>query len=632
MSNKFKYAPGKPGFGSKGNTGEDGDQGLAIYFTDYDPASDINLINLKITNNQALWSAVPPVSLPGDRVYVTGDLFFDSDGKCYEIDAENNTFTYRFATLNMGGFFSSLGISSEDGFERYFNSNSSPKYLIDNVYTTGGVIDYSQIPFSIYGIKSYNFTRYEYSNVNVEGYNPFTVYSSGLSSLVDDHKAIAIVRDISENTFRIGNLNDNGDLRNVNITFDVSSLKQTKEVGNSFTINTPTGTVLTNYEINANSLFDSNFNTAPSSFTSVFHSSSNDVSLYWNLSDFTNGYDSDITGILYFFTTINSFTGNSYSIDASILRPLIFNNVDSSGVIKITGLNSNESYSYYMKLNKNGWSRNSDIQYVYGGALTVSPLSYVCVSGGYGGTFGAESSIGFNVDANTTWDVSLVSNPNTFMTDLFYASTDGNDGSIFINLTENASAGRYGTIRVTPSVGIAKDVSIYQEGAISTVVISATLYSDINDSNDENLEIDHIKRWGINLTGLPENTTVDISIYCRGYTANYNQTSAVYYNDTFKIVSATKGEETYNKVDSCAAGQIKTYDYAGLSMIDVSTSDAIEIVLDSYANATPGHGTYYEFIHVIYIDSILVKFNSGDPISIVNNTYQLFCDDMILWP
>jgi hypothetical protein len=141
MSEKFKYAPGKPGFGTKGDTGIDGNQGLAMYFTDFNPATQSSAINALIQNNQALWTG-PATPLPGGRVYVTGDLFIDSNGRVYEIDASSNTFTSVLGTLNMGGFFVPLGVSSSDGFQRYFNTNSGEKVIIDNVYTTSGAIDY----------------------------------------------------------------------------------------------------------------------------------------------------------------------------------------------------------------------------------------------------------------------------------------------------------------------------------------------------------------------------------------------------------------------------------------------------------------------------------------------------------
>ncbi|MBP6933235.1 MAG: hypothetical protein KBB87_07575, partial [Candidatus Methanofastidiosum sp.] len=183
MSEKFKYAPGRPGFGTKGNDGSVGSQGLAMYFTDFDPVSDTTLINSRIANDFALWSANPPVSLPGGRVYVTGDLFFDSEGKAYEINAETDTYEYKFASLNMGGFFVPLGISSDQNYARYFNSNTSPKYIIDNVYTMSGGINYSQVPSNIYGIEPKNFARIEYSNIRFGDYIPFTVYTSGQTAI-----------------------------------------------------------------------------------------------------------------------------------------------------------------------------------------------------------------------------------------------------------------------------------------------------------------------------------------------------------------------------------------------------------------------------------------------------------------
>ena len=317
MSNKFQYAPGMPGFGTKGKDGSVGAQGIAMYFTDLNPVTDINTINLKILNNQVLWSGSSSV-LPDNRVYVTGDLFFDGDGKAYEINAETDTFTYKFASLNMGGFFVPLGINSDNGFQRYFNSNNSPKYIIDNIYTELGAINYTESPTTIYGITPENFARIEYSNVQKAGslnqiFNPFTVYSAGEIAGLDDQKSMAIVRDNSNNLFRIGNIDDNGNLRNVNLIFDVSSLIQTKQPGNTFSLNTPVGSVLTNYEIAANTIFDPNFNNDPITF--VTNMGTTDASVSWVLSDFTN--DPGVTGDLYFYEDLGAYTGNTFRIDSS---------------------------------------------------------------------------------------------------------------------------------------------------------------------------------------------------------------------------------------------------------------------------------------------------------------------------
>lgn len=619
MSNNLKYAPGKPGFGSKGDKGEDGQQGLSIYFTDYDPVSDVNVINLKIENNQSLWTTSTS-SLPSGRTYMTGDLFFDNDGKCYEIDASENNFTYRFAELTMGGFFSPLGVTTRNSFERYFNSNTSPKYIIDNIYTTGGAIDYSAVPSQIYSVKGYNFARIEYSNVEIGDYNPFTVYSSGTS----DKQSIAIVRNYNTNTFRIGNLDNAGNLRDVDLIFDVSSLRQKKQAENSFTVNTPEGTILTNYEINANSLFDSNFNSNPSDFYGVYHSNLNDASIYWTLDSFTN--DSDVKGSLYFFSTETPFNGTTYPNDASSLQPLIFHNVDSSGEITISELDNRRSFSFFMKLTKNGWSRNSDTQYVYGGTFAVSPSTYQLDASG---AYTADASLTFDVDANTTWTAALQTNPSTFLINLAYAYTGDSDGSIWVETEENTGADKTGIIRVTTSSGSTTDISIWHKGPITLVKVSEESYSETD--NTGGLTIDHEQIWNINFEGLPDNTSVDISVGCYGYIENFNDSKAVQYDDVFQIISATKPEETYNKTGSTTTQDVEEeYSYAELSMDDVSTADNLQLKLDSWAYAAAGD-TGYQFTHRIQLTQILITYRTGDLIEIDDdiNILSFILDDEI---
>lgn len=365
MIDKFKYAPGMPGFGTKGSDGSLGNQGLAMYFTDLDPVGGKGALETKISNNQVLWfDSINP--LPDDRKYITGDLFFDSDGKAYEINAETDTFSSIGGNLNMGGFFIPLEIKADNGFQRFFNSNSSPKYIIDNIYTDAGTINYTESPVTIYNINPRNFARIEYSNVVLnQKYNPFTVYSGDSSAeLPSNQKSIAIVRDISLNLFRIGNLDDAGNLRNVNLIFDVSSLIHTKQPGNTFTGKTPPGSILTNYEIAANILFDPEFNSNPGIF-SANRIDNYTIKLVWYLSEFMNSYPKDptIKGDLYFFENLN-LNNSTFRIDSSAARPLIFSDIEPSGEIYINDISSTKSYGYYMKLSKNGWTRNSIIKYV----------------------------------------------------------------------------------------------------------------------------------------------------------------------------------------------------------------------------------------------------------------------------
>ncbi|NMC60490.1 MAG: BACON domain-containing protein [Candidatus Methanofastidiosa archaeon] len=475
MSEKFKYAPGKPGYGTKGDRGEDGRQGLAMYFTSLNPNTQTTIINNKIANNLTLWPADEP--LPDGRVYVTGDLFFDSDGLAYEINAETNTYQYKFASLNMGGFFVPLGKDTSNGFERYFNSNSSPKFIIDNVYTISGAIDYTAVPENIYDVQPKNFTRIEYTNIKSDPalkYNAFTVYTSGENAPQDNHKALAIVYNEIEKAFHIGNLDNNGYLRNTNLIFDVSLLRQKKEAGkNTFTQDTCIGAVLTNYEIKANSIFDPNFNAAPSSFYGTMGTT--DCSINWVLGDFVNGA-TNVYGDLYFYENNYPYNGKIFSfINDVSLRPLIFSNVSGTGNVKITGINQNKVYSFYMKLyTDTGWVRNSDVVNIFKGTIDVNPMMIQQSSSD------AAFDLGFDVNANFTWNASVYQNPDNFMYNIRCTSVGGLDGSILVDLTPNSSTNaRIGKIKVhlLPGQSIYKDVSIYQpRGAVGPELF---LYSPV---------------------------------------------------------------------------------------------------------------------------------------------------------
>lgn len=505
MSDKFKYAPGKPGFGTKGRDGSSGLQGLAMYFTDFDAVSESGAINARITNNLNLWKNLS-AALPDGRTYSTGDLFFDQDGKTYEINAETNTFAYIFASLSSGGFFLPLGVSSSTGYQRFFNSNTSPKILIDNVYTDSGVVNYSASPSQIYEIPPEDFVRIEFSNVTINNYNPFTVYSSGLSG-ADDASSIAIVRSVNDNTFRIGNLDNGGNLRNVNLTFDVSSLRQTKEAGNGFNAATPEGTILTNYEIAANSLFDPAFNPDPGSFMATLNTGTKDVSIYWNLRDFTN--DTNVSGTLYFFTKQTPYAG-IYRYDSSILRPLIFHDVDASSGVKITGLNITEVYSCYMKLSTpNGWTRNSAVKNIFAANLSVLPSLFAEVSSG------AITLRGFDVSTNFPWKYT-VTDTTGMLWNFSNPSIGGLDGSInFSVYANNTSTNRSAQITVSPVYGGAPViVGITQPRGIIPPELSlnySTLDFDFNGNALTSYSVDVSSNAPWNLTGYDSWISPDIT-------------------------------------------------------------------------------------------------------------------------
>jgi len=612
MSEKFKYAPGRPGFGTKGNDGSVGSQGLAMYFTDFDPVSDTTLINSRIANDFALWSVNPPVSLPGGRVYVTGDLFFDSEGKAYEINAETDTYEYKFASLNMGGFFVPLGITSDQNYARYFNSNTSPKYIIDNVYTMSGGINYSQVPSNIYGIEPKNFARIEYSNIQFGNYIPFTVYTSGQTAISDDEKALAIVNDPSNNAFRIGNLDSGGGLRNVNLIFDVSSLVQTKNGNNTVTPSSPVGTVLTNYEIAANCLFDDNFNPSPSSFVGVY-GSSGDGSIRWNLRDFTD--DPDVTGTLYVYTNANPYNGQLIRFDSSLMRPLIFHNIDASGSIRLAGLTIPNVYSYYISVNKNGWTRNSDVQSITGASITVSPATYQSSSTGY------EASVGFNIDSNVPWSYSMIQNPSNLIYNIRSASTGGLDGSIWFDVSVNSGINKTFIMRVSPYSGAYKDVSIYKPGSLVTAWVDISLgYLYDNTYSWYSYERQDASLW---INNLPVGTYTDASVDLALWVWNNNSNMESLYVSSNITISTKGGLVLYSKSFGYFAPNA-TYDasYWTINLTNVSTGSLPLLIRNiSEIQFYSDPGMPYHVESELQASNFNFKYKSG-PSVYLQNTYE----------
>jgi hypothetical protein len=517
MNEKLKYAPGKPGFGSKGDRGEDGHQGLSMYFTDFEgitPIGDSRIL-ARIQDTHDLWIN-GNVALPDNRVYITGDIFIDNEGKVYEINAETLSYEYKFANLNLGGFFTPLGANSSEGYQRYFNSNFGQKYIIDNVHTSSGAIDYSNAPADIYGIDPINFARIEFTDIKQTGaLNAFTVYTIGS---IEDNNALALVYHEATNSFRMGNLANDGSIRNTNLIFDVSTLRVTKQNGvNTFTPDTPTGTVLTNYEIAANSLFDPVFNPNPASFTSV--TAVNDCSISWNLMDFTG--DTTVKADLYFYEKIMQFDGSTFRSDASILRPLVFSNLPQTGSVKINKLRSTQTYpyEYYMKLTSNGWCRTSDYGYVFAGLLTVTPYTmYLDSSGAW-----IAGSIAFDVNSTVGWNTpTFATNPSTFL-NITGVTHFGNDGSILLSATSNLGRTRTGIMRITPVVGPDVDVSIMQKGDITDVLSYSSQISSVTTPISYGNE--DITVLDVSLRYLPTNSVVDINLAFT-FQADNSQTAA----------------------------------------------------------------------------------------------------------
>ena len=616
---KFRYAPGKPGFGGKGSDGSVGIQGLSMYFTDYDPLTTKPLIDAAIQNNYTLWSG-STTTLPDGRVYVTGDLFVDGLGKVYEIDVEAGTFRDTFGVLNISGYFTSAQVSSSDGFNRYYNTNIYPKYIIDNVYTDGTPVAYYNIPTEIYNIMPIDFTRIEYSNVAQGNYNPFTVYSAAKIEDTDfNSEAIAIVREISSNTFRIGNIDSNGNVRNVNLMFDVKSLSQIKQAANVFSYDTPEGTILTNYEINANALFDGVFSSSPASFYATY--SSTDVSIFWNLAHFTP--DTDIKADLYVYRDIST-NGQTFnlSIDTSQLWPYVFSDIDPVASLNLTGIAENTAFKYYINFSKNGWQRYSTVK-----SVTTQPTPYLVVDPSLTRESSGGHYVAFCVSSNVEWSARSVAG--TFIRDI---STDyaypASDTSMYAGLTENIDCPpRTGIIEISSTIMGGNSpiyATIIQNGICVPVTVTLTDDSSSYGAGNSPTRVDKTKNSSINISDIPADTTFDVSVnytleirnyysYSDNYITNINLPVA--YDNTYIELTANGKSNAYSHIPpqwmgSCTSGTTDTTT-GTFSMFDVSLGNLpISATLKTYAYLN-GSALHYRFYVKASIDSIYITRKTG---------------------
>ena len=407
---KFKYSSGLFGYGLKGTDGSAGIPGFGLYFTDYQPGPDNVFITDAIENNEVLWRlSVPGTTLPGSREYMTGELFVDSAGNLYKIDL---TLADKFDPMNMKlstviYFTTDDNATLSNGFQRYYNifadltkdpvEDVSIKYIIDSVYSTESTIDYTSTPSTIYGINPKNYLKIEFVDVDVSSYNPFTVYSSGEFIYDDDYKALAIVRDVDDNTFRIGNVETNGNIREVALTFDVSSLRKN---GTQISLNTPVDEVLTNKEFGSNTLFTGVFNDDPDSFIGSSPSGTS-FKVEWNLSDFTP--DTSVAANLYIYD-YDTFPIQSF-------KTCVCHNVLADSSITITNIPpTGQTMAYYMKIIKDGWARNSAIRKtIVNGAVTrfltiATPISKT-LDASASGLIGGISPYAVTFTNNVDWHV-----------------------------------------------------------------------------------------------------------------------------------------------------------------------------------------------------------------------------------
>ena len=373
MNSNFQYAPGLPGYGTQGINGTDGSLGFSMFFTNLSGVDNKSDIKTRILKEQILWSSDPSIVLPNNRKYQTGDTFVDTLGRVYEINlSDSDKFIFTGTYLNTSDIFVFFDKINDIGVLRYHNQYIGTTYAVDSVFSTM-VTDYTQNPDTIYGIKPVNFERIEYSDISPElrGYNPFTLYTSG----VYDSNSIALVRNTVDNTFRLGNTYPDKAIRNVNFVFDVSHLSVSKNyiVNNAIA----SGEVLTDYEISIPNLKNPIFINAPS-FTYKNDIAATDVSIYWNLQDITG--TNNTASVIADLHIHQDFTPSSnkwynfanFETDTSVM---VFHNIDLSGVIGITGLTTGKTYTTYIRVYQNGWQRETSRIKIYPGITTLLDIS-----------------------------------------------------------------------------------------------------------------------------------------------------------------------------------------------------------------------------------------------------------------
>lgn len=132
------YAPGIPTYGISGKTGDKGDPGVSVFFTDYNIEDIYNSYGFndfadKITSRM-LPTTIDETML--DRKYVNGDQFVTRDGKIYrliDIDKLTRDYANGFDTdeFNLEDYLIYLGIFNKDaGIFKDSNNKLKTNYLI----------------------------------------------------------------------------------------------------------------------------------------------------------------------------------------------------------------------------------------------------------------------------------------------------------------------------------------------------------------------------------------------------------------------------------------------------------------------------------------------------------------------
>jgi len=246
---KFQYAPGLPGYGTQGADGSDGSQGLGIYFSELNGETQGPTLNSRISSNEILnLSGGDP--LPGSRVYQTGDVFVDANGRVYEIDPTNPVSKYsptgeRLNTSTI--FVQGVDTSTNPIYSRYYNEYSNvDRFVVDNVFTESLPNNYVQSPIQsdgIYGLPATNFAQVKFVDISSNGYLPYTLWNNTINTAAPE-TALAFVKEYGTDHWRWGNVDNSDVVRNVELSLDFAHVHTTGEFNPSdITFNVTTGVI-----------------------------------------------------------------------------------------------------------------------------------------------------------------------------------------------------------------------------------------------------------------------------------------------------------------------------------------------------------------------------------------------------
>lgn len=276
-TSNFKYAPGVPGYGSKGTDGSTGLQGSGTYFSSYNGKTDQIIIKQKIQTNQELFTG--DSSLPGwpVRTYQTGDIFIDKNARIFQINLEiPDQFEDKESVLNTSEFFEEGPIQADaPNFHRYSNSYSIDKKIIDIVYSNN-YGDWTDAPEYIYGASPRYYAQtmlvdsgiVDWNTANFGEYFPFQLWRT---DSISDSDSIALSREHNNNIWHLGNLDNSDSVRNVKLSLDFNEINLKGEISSSLIPVIDVSLSLGSASNRWHSLYAPNLNTTPLSDTGNYN-------------------------------------------------------------------------------------------------------------------------------------------------------------------------------------------------------------------------------------------------------------------------------------------------------------------------------------------------------------------------